>query len=223
MNKQANRKIIAQKIDHTLLKPDAGKKSIKKLCMEAVEYNFAAVCVLPYWVKKAAELLKNSKPSVCTVIGFPLGANLTETKLTETESALNDGAAEIDMVMNLPAFFDRHFEYVETEIKKAAALCYSKGAVLKIIIETAMLSREQKITACNIVSRSGADFIKTSTGFSKEGANVDDILLMKETIDEKIKIKASGGIKSADFTLKLINAGADRIGTSSGMDILKAF
>lgn len=208
-------------IDHTLLKPEATSEQIKNLCLEAKKYDFAAVCVNAYYVPLAATELKESQVKVCTVVGFPLGASPTETKLNEAEWAINKGAKEIDMVINIGALKDKEYSIVEEDITKLVKLCHSKKAILKVIIETCLLSEEEKIKACELSEKAGADFVKTSTGFAGGGATFKDVALMRKTVTNKVKIKASGGVKSHDDALKMIELGADRIGTSSGVKLVK--
>lgn len=206
-------------IDHTLLKPEATKAQIEKLCGEAVEYDFKSVCVNPYYVKYAKELLKESDVLVCTVIGFPLGQNTTEVKVAETKDAIKNGADEIDMVINIGALKSKDEDYVLNEIKEIRNAC--KGKTLKVIIETCLLTDEEKITACKLSKEAGADFVKTSTGFSTHGATVEDVKLMRETVGEDMGVKASGGIRDRETALKMVEAGATRLGVSAGVEIVK--
>ncbi len=206
-------------IDHTLLKPDCLDKDIEKLCLEAKEYDFASVCVNSSYVKKCVELLKGTTVKVCTVVGFPLGACSTEAKLAETKKALEDGASEIDMVINISRLKCHDDKYVENEISVLKKACGNN--VLKVIIETCLLTDEEKIRACLDAVNAHADFVKTSTGFSTGGATVEDVKLMKQTVQDKALVKASGGIKDKDTFLKMIEAGASRIGASKGVEIIK--
>lgn len=206
-------------IDHTLLKPEATKAQIEKLCGEAAEYDFKSVCVNPYYVKYAKELLKGSNVLVCTVIGFPLGQNTTEVKVMETKDAIQNGADEIDMVINIGALKSKDENYVLNEIKEIRNAC--KGKTLKVIIETCLLTDEEKITVCKLSKEAGADFVKTSTGFSTHGATVEDVKLMRETVGEDIGVKASGGIRDRETALKMVEAGATRLGVSAGVEIVK--
>lgn len=206
-------------IDHTLLKPDCLDKDIEKLCSEAKEYDFASVCVNSSYVKKCVELLKGTTVKVCTVVGFPLGACSTEAKLAETKKALEDGASEIDMVINISRLKCHDDKYVENEISVLKKACGNN--VLKVIIETCLLTDEEKIRACLDAVNAHADFVKTSTGFSTVGATVEDVKLMKQTVQDKALVKASGGIKDKDTFLKMIEAGASRIGASKGVEIIK--
>lgn len=206
-------------IDHTLLKPEATKAQIEKLCSEAAEYDFKSVCVNSYYVKYSKELLKESEVLVCTVIGFPLGQNTTAIKVAETKDAIQNGADEIDMVINIGALKSKDEDYVLNEIKEIRNAC--KGKTLKVIIETCLLTDEEKITACKLSKEAGADFVKTSTGFSTHGATVEDVKLMRETVGEDMGVKASGGIRDRETALKMVEAGATRLGVSAGVEIVK--
>ena len=208
-------------IDHTALKADTKKENIMKLCQEAMEFDFASVCVNPTWVSYCAEILKNSDVKVCTVIGFPLGANTTATKVFETEDAINNGADEIDMVINIGALKDGDVELVYEDIK--AVVEASEGHVVKVIIETCLLSDEEKIAACEAAAKAKASFVKTSTGFSTGGAKIDDVKQMKNIIGKNIKLKASGGIRTFDDAVKFIEAGADRLGCSASVAIMEEY
>ncbi|MFP5113657.1 deoxyribose-phosphate aldolase [Bacillaceae bacterium C204] len=211
---------IAALIDHTLLKPEATKKQIEALCQEAKEYQFASVCVNPTWVSTAAALLQGSGVMVCTVIGFPLGATTSETKAFETKNAIENGANEVDMVINIGALKDHNDELVEKDIR--AVVDAAKGkAHTKVIIETILLTQEEKIRACELSLKAGADFVKTSTGFSTGGATVEDIALMRKTVGPDMGVKASGGVRSTEDVQKMIEAGATRIGASSSIAIVK--
>lgn len=211
---------IASKIDHTLLKADAHKDSIVKLCEEAMEYEFATVCINPYYVSLCSKLLKNSNVKVATVIGFPLGANTSQVKAFETKDAIKNGAREIDMVINIGALknkeYDRVLEDIE-EVVKAA----KDGAIVKVIIETALLTDEEKIKACELSKKAGADYVKTSTGFSTAGATISDVKLMKSVVGQDMGVKASGGIRDFETAKAMIEAGANRLGTSSGIKIIE--
>ncbi|QII49876.1 deoxyribose-phosphate aldolase [Bacillus paralicheniformis] len=213
-------KQIARMIDHTLLKPDAVKSEIEALCKEAREYGFASVCVNPCWVKLCAELLKGSEVKVCTVIGFPLGAASPETKAFETRQAIADGAGEVDMVINIGALKDRDTGTVEHDIRAVTDAAAGK-ALVKVIIETSLLTDEEKRLACELAVKAGADFVKTSTGFSGGGATVQDIKLMREAVGPDIGVKASGGVRDKESALAMIEAGATRIGASAGVSIVK--
>lgn len=206
-------------IDHTLLKANATDEAIAKLCDEALKYDFASVCVNPGYVKFCSEKLANSDVKVCTVIGFPLGATSTESKVFETKQAVKDGAKEIDMVINVSRLHENDDEYVLNEIKKIRKAC--KGLVLKVIIETCLLTDEEKVRACKLSKKAKADFVKTSTGFSTGGATVEDVKLMRKTVGKKMHVKASGGIRDAKTFLAMLKAGADRIGASSGVQIIE--
>lgn len=211
---------IERYIDHTKLNPDAIKDDIVKLCNEAKEYNFKSVCVNPQYVKLCKELLKNTETEVCTVIGFPLGANTMEIKVKEAEQAIEDGASEIDMVINISKLKDKDYDYVLDEIKQIVDLA-GENIIVKVIIETCLLEDFEKEKAAQLIMEAGADFVKTSTGFSKSGADVNDIKLLKKVVGDKIKIKASGGIRNFETAKEMIDAGADRIGASSGIKIVK--
>lgn len=211
---------IANMIDHTALKADTTKDVVEKLCQEAIEYQFASVCVNPTWVETAASLLKNSDVKVCTVIGFPLGANTPETKAFETKDAIEKGATEVDMVINIGALKDKNDDLVLRDIK--AVIEAAKGkALTKVIIESSLLTEEEKVRACQLSVNAGADFVKTSTGFSTGGATVEDIELMRKTVGPNIGVKASGGVRDTEGAEALIKAGATRIGASSGVAIVK--
>ncbi|MFW6015437.1 MAG: deoxyribose-phosphate aldolase [bacterium] len=210
---------IASYIDHTILKPDATKEDIKQLCREAIQYKFASVCVNLYRTKLVHNMLKDSQVDTTTVIGFPLGSVRTDVKVCETKKAIEDGANEIDMVINVGALKDGDYDYIKDDIKKVLESCKDK-AILKVIIETGLLTEEEKIKACECVVEAGADFVKTSTGFSKGGATIEDIKLMKQVVGDNVKIKASGGIRDYDTAIAMIEAGADRIGASSSVKIV---
>ena len=207
-------------IDHSLLKPDATKEEIRNLCEEGKKYGFVSVCVNPVWVSFCSDLLKGSKVRICTVSGFPLGANKPEVKAKEAETAIKEGSFEIDMVANIGALKSGDFKLVEEDIK-AVRSAIGKEKILKVIIETAVLTNEEKIKATQIIMACGADFVKTSTGFGYSGATVEDVKLLKKVVGDKIRIKASGGIRDYETALKLIEAGASRIGTSSGVKIVE--
>ncbi|MBP9681787.1 MAG: deoxyribose-phosphate aldolase [Bacteriovorax sp.] len=205
-------------IDHTLLKPEATREQIKVLCQEALTYHFFSVCLNPCYVSYAAELLKGSPVSVCTVIGFPLGANATATKAFETKKAILDGAQEIDMVLNIGALKNKEFDIVEEDIR--AVVLAAEGKTVKVIFETCLLSAEEKIKACELSAKAGAHFVKTSTGFSTAGATLADVKLMKDNIPSHMEVKASGGVKGLDSARDFISHGATRLGTSSGVAIM---
>lgn len=213
-----NKKDLARMIDHTILKAEATEKEIEILCKEALEYNFASVCVNPSMVEKAAELLKGSDVKVCTVIGFPLGATTTEVKAFETEDVIKKGATEVDMVINVGKLKDGNLEYVKKDIE--AVVNAAKGkALTKVIIETCLLTDEEKVTACKLSKEAGADFVKTSTGFSTGGATASDIKLMRETVGKELGVKASGGVRSLEDAMAMIENGATRIGASASIAI----
>ncbi|MBX4262553.1 deoxyribose-phosphate aldolase [Clostridium estertheticum] len=210
---------IATIIDHTELKPEATKEQILQLIKEAKTNKFASVCVNPKWTKEASLGLKDSGVSVCVVIGFPLGANTTETKAFEASDAIKNGATEVDMVISVGELKDKNYTYVEDDIKAVVEAAKGK-ALVKVIIETCLLTKDEKIKACELAKKAGADFVKTSTGFSKGGATVEDVKLMRETVGTEMGVKASGGIHTKEEATQMINAGANRIGTSSGISII---
>jgi deoxyribose-phosphate aldolase len=211
---------VARMIDHTLLKPDATEAEIVKLVNEAKQYLFASVCINPTWVKTAADLLVDTPDvKVCTVIGFPLGATTTETKVFETKNAIENGATEVDMVVNIGALKDNRDDFVEQDIRAVVEAAKGK-ALTKVIIETCLLSEEEKVRACELAVKAGADFVKTSTGFSTGGATVADIQLMRKTVGPDLGVKASGGVRSCEDALAMIEAGATRIGASAGIAIV---
>lgn len=205
-------------IDHTLLKQDAVRQDIEKLCEEAKQYNMKSVCVNPTWVQLAKEQLQDSDVLVCTVIGFPLGATTTEVKVFETKNAIQNGAEEIDMVINIGALKNMDYEFVYEDIEKVVEA--AEGKTVKVIIETALLTEEEKVKACELSVEAGAQFVKTSTGFSTGGATVEDVMLMRRTVGKSVGVKASGGVRSLEDMKKMIEAGATRIGTSSGIQII---
>lgn len=211
---------INQLIDHTILKPDATIDDIRRLCIEAKEYNFYSVCVNSAYVNVAYNFLLHSNVKVCSVVGFPFGAMIKEAKAYESKFAIDSGADEIDMVMNIGLLKSNKIDLFERDIKKVRETCHA--AVLKVIIETCLLTDKEKILACQIAKEYGADFVKTSTGFSTGGATEHDIELMRKTVGDKMGVKASGGIKTYEDAIKMINAGANRLGTSSGIAIIKS-
>jgi deoxyribose-phosphate aldolase len=213
-------KNLARKIDHTLLKPDAKPAEIKALCEEARKYVFASVCVNPCYVALCYEMLKNTEVKVCTVIGFPLGSTTTEVKRFEAEQAIYNGATEIDMVINVGQLQEGNYDYVANDIRQVVNAAHNHKAICKVILETALLTDEEKIKACVICKDAGADFVKTSTGFSKGGATVGDIALMKYVVGSGIGVKASGGIRSREDAEKMIASGADRVGASASVKIV---
>ena len=211
-------KDIYKMIDHTLLKQDATSEEIKKLCKEALEYNFASVCVNPTNVELAAKILNGSLVKVCTVIGFPLGANTTKIKVLEAKDAIENGATEVDMVINIGRLKDKDYDYVKKDIE--AVVNEVKGkALIKVIIETCLLADEEKVIACKLASEAKADFVKTSTGFSTGGATPFDVKLMRETVGENRGVKASGGVRTSEYAKELIKNGANRIGASASIKI----
>ncbi len=211
---------VASLIDQTLLKPDATETDIARLCTEAKQHGFAAVCVNPHWVRFASGELAGSPVKLCTVAGFPLGANETKTKLFEAELAFSQGAAELDMVQNVGALRSGDTRLVQDEIERLTRLAHSNNALLKVILETCLLNSEQKREACRVALAAGADFVKTSTGFSVGGATREDVALMRQTVGSALGVKASGGIRSLASLRGIVHAGANRIGTSSGAQIL---
>ena len=206
-------------IDHMLLKPDASQEQIETLIEEAKKYDFASVCINPTWVNFAAQALKAMDVKVCTVIGFPLGANTPELKAFETSDAIQNGANEVDMVINIGALKSRNFDLVERDIR--AVVEAAKGTLVKVIIETCLLTDDEKVRACQLAQKAGADFVKTSTGFSTGGATVADVALMRKTVGPDMGVKASGGARSYEDALAFIKAGATRIGASSGVAIME--
>lgn len=212
---------IAKMIDHTLLKPDATQQEIAQLCFEAKKYGFASVCVNPTWVSLCAQLLQGSPVKVCTVIGFPLGATSSETKAFETETAIQQGATEIDMVINIGALKARDLETVARDIRGVVNAAHAHGVLVKVIIETALLTDEEKTLACLISKEAGADYVKTSTGFSGGGATIEDVALMRRTVGPEMGVKASGGVRTYEDAENMIKAGATRIGASAGVKIIQ--
>lgn len=204
--------------DHTILKADATAEQVEKVCREAIEYDFASVCVNQYRTKMVADILRDTDVKVCTVVGFPLGAVSTAVKKYEAECAMNDGADEIDMVINIGALKDGDYDYVLSDIKGVRETC--TDITLKVIIETCLLNDEEKRQACVLAEKAGADFVKTSTGFSTGGAKTEDVALMRDTVGDRLGVKASGGIHTYDEAMSMIDAGADRLGTSATLDIL---
>lgn len=213
---------LAKYIDHTLLKPEATEEQIEKIINEAKEYNFASVCVNPYWVKKSAKELKETDVNVCTVIGFPLGATSTEAKVLESNNALDNGADELDMVINIGELKAQHDDKVQSDIQAVVEAGHADNKYVKVIIETCLLTEEEKVRACELSKAAGADFVKTSTGFSTGGATVEDVKLMRKTVGSNMGVKASGGIHSKEEALALIEAGATRLGASSGVKIMNS-
>jgi len=212
---------IAKMIDHTLLKADASQDQIAQLCYEASKYGFAAVCVNPSYVKLCSQLLRGTPVHVCTVVGFPLGATSPEVKAYETQQAIDDGATEIDMVINIGALKSKDYALVERDIATVARTCHAGGAILKVIIEAALLTDEEKVIACQLSKVAGAEYVKTSTGFGPGGATAHDIALMRQVVGPEMGIKAAGGIKSFQDAQAMVAAGATRIGASAGVRILQ--
>jgi deoxyribose-phosphate aldolase len=213
---------LAALIDHTILKPDATHADIEKLCAEARHYGFASVCINPCWVALSAHLLEGSPVKVCTVVGFPLGASSTPGKVCDTEIAVRVGAREIDMVLNVGALKGGDYLTVQCDIQAVAEAAHRGGAILKVIIEAALLTDEEKIAACVIAKQAGADFVKTSTGFAKSGATTHDVALMRQVVGTTLGVKAAGGIRSLDDLRAMVAAGASRIGASAGVQIIEA-
>lgn len=213
-------KNLAHKIDHTVLKPDATPEEIRLLCDEAAKFKFASVCVNPSYVSLCSSLLKGTEVKVCTVIGFPLGATTTEVKRFEAEQAIQNGAEEIDMVINVGQLKAGNYDYIFNDVNQVVLTAKKHRVVCKVILETALLTDEEKIKACLICKKAGADFVKTSTGFSKGGATVGDVALMKYVVGSSIGVKASGGIRSREDAEKMIASGADRIGASASVKIV---
>ncbi|MCD8918854.1 deoxyribose-phosphate aldolase [Staphylococcus gallinarum] len=209
----------AKYIDHTLLKPEATKDKIDKLISEAKEYNFKSICINPTHVQYAAEQLTDSDVLVCTVIGFPLGATTTETKIFETEDVIKKGASEVDMVINIGALKDGNYDLVQKDIEGVVGA--ANGKTVKVIIETCLLTDEEKVKASELSKAAGADFVKTSTGFAGGGATPEDVKLMKDTVGDALEVKASGGVRNLEDFNKMIEAGATRIGASAGIQIIQ--
>ena len=212
---------IASFIDHTILKPDATLAQIEALCAEAREYGFAAVCVNGCWVAQCAQLLRDSQVKVCAVIGFPLGAMAGKAKCFEAGTCIGDGAREIDMVLNIGALKSGRPDLVLSDIRAVAQICHEQGALLKVILETALLSQEEKTAACRLCEEGGADFVKTSTGFGGGGATVEDVALMRSCVGARVRVKASGGIRDYKTARAMIDAGAARFGASASVAIVK--
>ena len=210
---------INRYIDHTQLAADATEEKIAKLRAEAAQYRFASVCVNSCWVKYCAEKLKNTDVNVCTVVGFPLGAMVTRAKAYEAAAAVDDGADEVDMVINIGFLKDKKYDLVEKDIREVKEAC--NGKLLKVIIECCLLTDEEKIKACELCEKAGADYVKTSTGFSKSGATAEDVALMRRTVGDRLGVKAAGGIRDAETAKKMIAAGASRLGCSAGIAIMK--
>lgn len=212
---------LNQYIDHTLLKADARKEEITQLCQEAKDHHFMSVCVQPTWVAYSHDLLKDASVKVCTVIGFPLGANTPEVKAFEAKEAVNQGAEEVDMVINLGAAKDGQWDFVQADIE-AVVQAVPDHVIVKVIIETCLLTDEEQVKACQAAQRAKADFVKTSTGFSTGGATVEDVQRMRATVGPDMGVKASGGIRTKEDALAMVEAGANRLGASKGVEIVSA-
>lgn len=221
LNPHAHPSSVAALIDHTLLKPDATAAEIRRLCQEAREYGFGAVCINPYWVSLAAEQLMDSGVAVATVVGFPLGANQTETKVAEAGCAVRAGAQEIDMVLNVGELVSGNSGAVLDDIRAVTAMAHAGEATVKVILETVLLNEAQKKEACKLAQQAGADFVKTSTGFASGGATVADVALLRSCVGAAMGVKASGGIRTWEVCRAMMAAGASRIGTSAGVGILR--
>jgi deoxyribose-phosphate aldolase len=213
---------IAALIDHTSLKPEATEADIRKICGEAREYVFASVCVNPHWVPVVAAELAGSAVKVCSVVGFPLGASATDIKVAETVAAIHAGAREIDLVINIGELRGGNPDAVSNDIRAVVSAAHAGGAIVKVILETALLNDEQKMTACRLSKDAGAEFVKTSTGFAAHGATVEDVALMRKAVGAEMGVKASGGIRTLEDLRKMVAAGATRIGTSAGVKIVEA-
>lgn len=206
-------------IDHTVLKADTPLETVKRICDEAMEYGFASVCINPCHVAYCADYLKDSDVNVCTVIGFPLGANTSAVKAFETKDAIANGADEIDMVMNIGALKDKNYDLVRDDVK--AVVEAANGTLVKVILETCLLTEDEIKKACELCVEAKADYVKTSTGFSTRGATIEDVRIMKEAVHGKAKVKAAGGVRTPEDMVKIVDAGADRIGTSAGCSLVK--
>lgn len=214
-----NRSQLARYIDHTLLKADAAEEDIRLICEQAAAHSFAAVCINPSFVRTAADILHGTDVAVCTVVGFPLGATTTNVKAAEASQAVSNGAAEIDMVINIGALKSKNYDHVRADIK--AVVEAASTGIVKVIIETYYLSDQEKITACRLAAEVGAHYVKTSTGFGTSGATPEDVALMRRSIPDGMGVKAAGGIRTLEHALAMIKAGANRIGTSSGIAIIQ--
>lgn len=213
---------IARLIDHTILKPEATRSEVSKICAEALQYEFASVCINPFWVPFAEAELRGSPVKVCTVVGFPLGATSTAAKVAEAEWAIHAGAREIDMAINIGALLGGETDVVLADIQRVTVASHGRGAIVKAIIETALLDESSKVLACRLAQDAGADFVKTSTGFSKSGATLGDVALMRRTAGHSMGVKASGWIRTLEDLKAMVAAGATRVGTSSGVRIMEA-
>ncbi|MHA6646819.1 deoxyribose-phosphate aldolase [Aerococcus urinae] len=211
---------LAQKIDHTLLKADATEQAIRTVCQEAIDYNTASVCVNSYWVPLVHELLEGTNINTVAVVGFPLGAMSTESKAFEAKSAIDNGADEIDMVMNIGQMLSGNYKEVLNDIKSVSEVVHKSGKVLKVILENALIGKDLIEKACHLAEEAGADYVKTSTGFSTSGAKLEDVELMRKSVSPHVKIKAAGGIRDKETAIKMLKAGADRLGLSSTLSIL---
>jgi deoxyribose-phosphate aldolase len=211
---------LASKIDHTLLKADTSKEEIIKLCDEAKQYGFAAVCVPPYWVRECKNQLRDSKVQIATVVAFPMGYSATPAKVEESRRAIDEGASEIDMVLNIIALKSGDYNYLKNELTSAGTIVQLRGGKLKVVLETGLLTRDEIIKACELCNKMSVDYVTTSTGYIDKGATVEDVKLLREHLSKNIKIKASGGIRDRATAMAMIEAGADRIGTSSGVKIV---
>ncbi|MTV83261.1 deoxyribose-phosphate aldolase [Secundilactobacillus folii] len=211
---------LAKYIDHTILNADATETDVEKVINEAIKYDFASVCINPYWVKKTHAALRDSDVNTCTVIGFPLGATSTASKVFEAQQAIKDGADELDMVINVGELKAKHDDAVVADIKALADAIHAEGKLLKVIIETSLLNNEEKVRACELAEKAGADYVKTSTGFSTAGAKVEDVALMRKTVGDRLGVKASGGVHSKAEAEAMIAAGASRIGASASVKIV---
>ncbi len=212
---------LAAHIDHTILKPDTTEAEVKKLCDEAIKHGFAAVCVPPYFVRKCRQWLKESEVKIATVVGFPMGYAHTPAKVEEARRAIDEGANEIDMVINIIALKAGDMNYLKNELTSAATIIQLRGGKLKVILETGLLTKDEIITACKLCAELNVDYVKTSTGFTETGATVETVELLRANLPKTIKIKASGGIRDRAFAEALISAGAERIGTSKGIELIK--
>jgi deoxyribose-phosphate aldolase len=212
---------VAGLIDHTLLKPDASRQDIERLCKEAAEYKFATVCVNPAWIALCSQLLRGTSVGVCSVVGFPLGATVSDVKHFETHRVLFDGAREVDMVINIGALKSGDLRTVERDIEAVTEPCRAAGALSKVIIETAFLTDDEKVSACSLAKAAGADYVKTSTGFGPGGATVHDVALMRRVVGADMGVKASGGVKDLDALRAMVAAGASRVGASAGVKIVQ--
>lgn len=213
---------LASMIDHTLLRPEATREQVTRLCREALQHGFASVCVNSQWVRTCADILRGSAVKTCTVVGFPLGAVPPDAKAYETRRAILDGATEIDMVLNIGAMKSGDHATVERDIRGVVAVAEEYGVIVKVILETCLLEHDEKVMACRLSQAAGAHFVKTSTGFASGGATEEDVRLMRQTVGSALQVKASGGVKTLEDAVRMIQAGAARLGTSSGVRIVQA-